>query len=465
VRGVSTILIAEQDFFLRQQLADCFRQLGHEVVEAGDGLEASQELEQQLFEVILADLDLPERDGFQIFHASQAVDHFTPVVILADPDGLPGAIEALKLGAHDYLIKHDPIRLEEVQLRVERALDCRRMLQAITYLKRVQPHLRDCDHITRHSVHLRRLLSRIQRDIDTSAHVLITGEPGSGKGVLAAAIHANSPRRDQTLVAVDCAALSERALESELFGHAPTPFRWAQPACIGSLDYANRGTLFLHHIGNISPRIQSKLLRVLQDHTFERVGSSRTITVDVRVVAATSSSLTEAIGAKRFRSDLYARLTTITVEMPALRDYPEDILPLAHAFLMRYRHLFERRVKRFDETVERALVEYPWPGNLRELESAIAYGVAREEDEVMRLNSLSLGERRSSTGESEYKIVRLPPNGASLKAIEREALLLALQRTYWVQKDAAAHLDISPRVMHYKLKTHGIAPPRRSPRR
>jgi DNA-binding NtrC family response regulator len=281
--------------------------------------------------------------------------------------------------------------------------------------------------------------------------------------VLAAAIHANSPRRNETLVALNCAALSERALESELFGHEPGAFTGAQTRRIGALDYANQGTLFLHQIGALSPRIQVKLLRVLQDHTFERLGSSRTIRVDVRVVATTSSSLLEAIRAKRFRADLYARLTTITVEMPALRDYPEDILPLAQAFLRRYRRLFERRVNRFDGEVERALLEYLWPRNLRELESTIAHGVAREEEEVMRLRSLSLGEQQSRGGEAEDRIVRLPPNGVSLKAIERDALLQALQRTRWVQKDAAAHLDISPRVMHYKLKTHGITPPRRSP--
>jgi DNA-binding NtrC family response regulator len=151
--------------------------------------------------------------------------------------------------------------------------------------------------------------------------------------------------------------------------------------------------------------------------------------------------------------------------MPALRDYPEDILPLAQAFLVRYRRLFQRRVKRFDELVERALLDYHWPGNLRELESAVAHGVAQEEDEVMQLSSLSLGRRHVRTNAAPDGIVQLPPNGASLKAIEREALLQALHRTCWVQKDAAAHLDISPRVMHYKLKTHGITPPGRSPHR
>jgi DNA-binding NtrC family response regulator len=462
---VSTILIAEHDPSLRQQLADFFRQQAHDVTEACDGVQAARQLEQHLFEVILTDLRLPECHGVQILQASQAYDHFTPVLILTDPDDLPGAVETLQLGAHDYLVKRQPIRFEEVHLRVERALEWRRMRQAITYLKQVQPHMYDCERIIRHSVHLRHLLSCIQRDIATSAHVLIMGEPGTGKGVLAAAIHANSSRKDQTLVVVNCAALSERALESELFGHEPGAFPGARTRRIGALDYANQGTLFLHQVGDVSPRIQLKLLRVLQDRKFERLGSSRTITVDVRVVAATTGSLPEAIRAKRFRADLYAQLNAIAVEMPALREYPEDILPLAHMFLERYRRLFRRRVKRFDETVEKALLEYSWPGNLRELESTIAHGVTQEEDEVMRLGSLGLGERRSSAGKAEDRIVRLPPNGVSLKAIEREALLQALQRTNWVQKDAAAHLDISPRVMHYKLKTHSITPPRRSPRR
>jgi DNA-binding NtrC family response regulator len=294
---------------------------------------------------------------------------------------------------------------------------------------------------------------------------LITGEPGTRKSVIAAAIHANSPRHDRTLVAVDCAAFPERALERELFGQEPAGAHSAQTARIGSLDHANQGTLLLHQIGDLSPRIQLKLLRVLQEHTFERLGSSQSITVDVRVVAATSRNLTEAIRAKRFRADLYARLTSVCVEMPALRDCPEDILPLAQAFLGRYRHLFERRVKRFDEPVERALLEYRWPGNLRELESTIAHGVIHEDDEVMQLRSLNLEGQRFGSGESEHDIVRLPPTGVSLRAIEREALIQALQRTSWVQKNAAAHLDISPRVMHYKLKTHGITPPGRSPRR
>lgn len=462
---MSTILIAEQDPFLRARIADCFRQQGHYVAEACTGDEAVQQIEQCLFEVILTDLRLPGKNGLEILQASQTDEELTPVLVLADADGMSSALEALKLGAHDVLIKQHLSGLEEVHLRVERALERRRTLQAMHYLRRVQPYIHDCARIIGHSVRLQHILSRLQQEIATNAHALIVGEPGTGKGMLAAAMHANSPRSDQTLVAVNCAALPERALESELFGHERGAFQGAQTRRIGSLEHANQGTLFLRHIGEVSPRIQVKILRVLQARTFERLGSLRTVHVDVRVIASTSDNLPEAIRAKRFRADLYARLNAIRVEMPALRHCLEDILPLAQLFLERYSRMFGRAVKRFDERAQQVLLDYPWPGNLRELERTIARGVSQEPGEAMCASSLGLGERRASAGTSEGSVVRLPPHGMALKDIEREALLQALQRTNWVQKDAAIHLDITPRVMHYKLKTHGITPPRRSNRR
>jgi DNA-binding NtrC family response regulator len=465
MRGVSTILIAEQDLSLRTQLAHLLRQQGHDVSEACAGAEAIQLLEQSLFEAILTDFRLPEKSGIEVLHTAQTTDELTPVLILVDPDDMRSAAEALKLGAYDYLLKGDALNLEEVRLRVERALERRRLMQAINYLRRIHPHIYDCERIISHSLHLQRILRRLRREIATNAHVMIRGEPGTGKGLIAAAIHAHSPRSEQTLVTVNCAALPERAQESTLFGHERGAFSGAQTRHIGGLEYAHQGTLFLHEIGDLSPRLQVKIVRALHERTFERLGSSRTIYVDVRVVASTSQDLIEAIRARRFRADLYAQLNAIAVEMPALRDCPEDILPLAQTFLQRYNRLFGHRVKRFDEAVQSALLGYSWPGNLRELESTIAHGVSQEAGEAMGLSSLGLGERRSSPGASGEGIVRLPASGVSLKDIEREALIQALQRTNWVQKDAAAHLDITPRVMHYKVKNHGITPPRRSPRR
>jgi DNA-binding NtrC family response regulator len=462
---VSTILIAEQDPALRARIAGCFRRQGHRVAEVCAGDEAVQEIEQCLFEAILTDLRLPGKNGFEILQVSQTNEELTPVLMLADADDVSSALEALKLGADDFLVKQYLSGLDEIHLRVERALERRRTLQAMRYLRQVHPYTYDREGIIRHSVHLRQTLSRLQQEMATSAHVLIVGEPGTGKGLLAAAIHANSPRSDQTLVTVNCAALPERALESELFGHEKSAFQEAQTRRTGSLEHANQGTLFLHHIDEVSPRVQMKILRVLQERTFERLGSPRTVHVDVRVIASTSANLPKAIRARRFRADLYARLNAVRVELPALRHRPEDILPLAQLFLEQYNRRFGRAVKRFDERAQQVLLDYPWPGNLCELESTIARGVSQEPGEAMGASSLGLGERQSSAGMSEGGVVRLPPHGMALKDIEREALVQALQRTNWVQKDAAAHLDISPRVMHYKLKTHGITPPRRSNRR
>jgi DNA-binding NtrC family response regulator len=435
------------------------------VTEVCDGDAAVQQLEETLFEVVLADLRLPEATGLQLLHAVQTTGESIPLLMLIEVDDRRMGSEALKQGAYDYLVKTDPINLEEVQLRVERALESRRMGQALSRLQREHLNMRDGQRIISQSVHLQRILNRFQREIATSAHVMIVGEPGTGKGLLATAMHAKSPRSRQLLVAVNCAELPERALESELFGHERGAFPGAQTRYIGGVEHANGGTLFLQQVGDLSPRMQSKVLRLLRERTFERLGSSRTIHVDVRVLASTGRSLAEATQARRFRADLYKRLSMIRVEMPALCHCPEDILPLAEIFLQRYNRLFGRRIKRFEEGVQRALLAYTWPGNLRELESTIAHGVSQESGESMRLNSLGLGQRGGRAGQSESGIVRLPANGVPLKDIEREALIQALERTNWVQKEAAAHLAITPRVMHYKLKTLGIIPPGRSPRR
>jgi DNA-binding NtrC family response regulator len=462
---VSIILIAEQDASLRTGLATALRQQGHQVAEACDGDEAMRHLEQCLFEIIVTALRLPARSGVEILQAAKGCDASTPVLVLAEAHDRSSALTVLREGAQDFLVKYQPISLEEIQLRIERALQHRHMAHAIAYLRRIHPHIEACERIFTHSLHLRGVLDHLRQEMASDDHVLIEGEPGTGMGLLAAAIHAHSRRYDRVLVTANCSALPERALESELFGYEQGAFPGAQGQRIGSLEHAHQGTLFLHQVGDVSPRIQSKILRVLQEHTFERLGSPRTIRVDVRVIASTSANLAEVVRAKRFRADLYARLNAVHVEMPALRRCPEDILPLAQVFLQRYSRLFGRPVKRFDESAQRALLSYPWPGNLRELESAIAHGVSREQGEAMGRDSLGLGEGQAVPGLSEDSVVRLPPHGIALKEIERQALLQALQRTNWVQKDAATHLDITPRVMHYKLKTHNITPPKRSQRR
>lgn len=462
---MSTILIAEHDPALRQQLALFFREQGYDVTAAHDGAEAIQKLQQHLFDLILTELCLPENSGVEILRVAHSGDDLTAVLILAGAEEASLATEALKLGAQDYLLKQLPFNFEEASLRAQHALERRRMAQAIAYLKRIQPGIGDCEGIIKQSSRLQHILGRLKRGIATTSPMLITGEPGTGKALLAAAIHARSLRKDHPFVTVNCAAVPERLLESELFGHEERTFPEAGGRHTGSLQHAHLGTLFLQYIEDMSPRIQMKMLRILQERKFEPLGSSQTRHIDVRVIAATNRDLQQEIRASRFRADLYARLRAINVEIPPLRECRKDILPLAHIFLQHYCRLSGRRVKGFDQAAQRSLLHHSWPGNLRELEHTIARGVLLEGGEVMRLSHLDLREPPLARGDGEAGIVKLPPHGTSLRQIEKEALLQALEGANWVQKKAAARLDISPRVMYYKLKSHGITHPKWSKRR
>jgi DNA-binding NtrC family response regulator len=461
---MSTILIAEHDPALRQQLASFFREQGYDVTATHHGAEAIQKLQQQLFDLILTELCLPENSGVEILRLASG-DGLTPVLILAGPEEASLATEALKLGAEDYLLKQLPFNFEEAYLRAQHVLEHRRMAQAIAHLRRVQPGIRDCEWILQQGSPLQHILGRLRRDIVMTSPMLITGEPGTGKMLLAAGIHVRSPRKDHPFVTVNCAAVPERLLESELFGHDERTFPRASARRTGCLEQAHLGTLFLPHVEAMSPRLQLKMLRILQERKFEPLGSSRTRHIDVRVIAATDRDLQQEIRASRFRADLYARLRAISVEIPPLRQCRKDILPLAHIFLEHYRRLYGRQVKEFDQAAQRGLLHHSWPGNLRELEHTIARGVLLQDGEVMRLSHLGLGEPPAAHAQGEERIVKLPPHGTSLRQIEKEALLQALESANWVQKTAAARLDISPRVMYYKLKSHGITHPKWAKRR
>lgn len=462
---MSKILIAEDDPCLRKLLADFFQDKGDEVIEATDGAEAVHKLEEHIFDLILAELRLPGKSGIDVLRAAKSSHEPTPVLMLTGPTEAAAALEALKLGACDYLLTQTPLNLDEIRLRADKALECHRLVTAMDYLKQTQPYLGDGERIIGHSAQLRKALASVKKETSTTSTILIKGEPGTGKALLAAAIHANSPRRERTFVTVTCAALPEHLLESDLFGHEKGAFSGAGRQRIGGFAQANLGTLLLREIGALGPGTQQKVLRVLRHREFELLGGSKTMSVDVRVIAATNRDLKQAIREGRFRSDLYARLNVISVEIPSLQERPEDIIPLAHFFLQKYGRLFGRRVKGFDAAAQKALLSYPWPGNMRELENTVERCVLLAKGELIGLSGLGTIVRQAASGESEDRVVKLPPRGISLKEIERQAIVQALQRTNWVQKEAAALLDITPRVMNYKLKTHGISHPKWPKRR
>jgi transcriptional regulator with GAF, ATPase, and Fis domain len=262
-------------------------------------------------------------------------------------------------------------------------------------------------------------------------------------------------------VKVNCAALQENLLESELFGHEKGAFTGADRQRIGRFEQADGGSLFLDEIGDMSASTQAKILRVLQEHEFERLGGTRTLKVDVRLIAATNRDLAAMVAGGGFREDLYYRLNVVTIEMPPLRERKEDIIPLATWFVRRFSGELKKKLDGFDAEAQKLLMRYNWPGNIRELENAIERAALLAEGAVIRAGDLHLGDQASTGSREASSVVRIPPTGIALEEIERQAIVEALKMANWVQKDAAELLAISPRVMNYKIKTLGVEMPRR----
>jgi len=287
--------------------------------------------------------------------------------------------------------------------------------------------------------------------------VLIHGETGTGKELIAGAIHHNSLRTARNFVKVNCAALQENLLESELFGHEKGAFTGADKQRIGRFEQADGGTLFLDEIGDMSASTQAKILRVLQEHEFERLGGTRTLRVDVRLVAATNRDLAAMVQTGHFREDLFYRLNVVSIEMPPLRERKDDIVPLANSFIQRFAGELKKKIDGLEPEAQKLLMRYNWPGNIRELENTIERAMLLADGRGIASGDLRLGEVATTGGARDHgSVVKIPPTGVPLEDIERHALVEALKMSNWVQKDAAELLSISPRVMNYKIKTLGI---------
>jgi transcriptional regulator with GAF, ATPase, and Fis domain len=350
-----------------------------------------------------------------------------------------------------------------MEVKVEKALELKRLRNELDYLRNERQENYDFDKIVGGSESLGRVLGVVRKVAKSNSTVLIRGETGTGKELIAGAIHHNSLRASRNFVKVNCAALQENLLESELFGHEKGAFTGADRQRIGRFEQADGGTLFLDEIGDMSPSTQAKILRVLQEHEFERLGGTRTIRVDVRLIAATNRDLSAMVASGHFREDLYYRLNVVSVETPPLRERKDDILPLALHFIRRFSSELKKRLDGLDNDAQKLLVRYNWPGNIRELENAIERAALLAESAMITATDLRLGD--FSTGgmgsKDSQSVVKIPPTGIALEDIERQAITEALKMANWVQKDAAELLQISPRVMNYKIKTLSIEMPRR----
>ncbi len=453
------ILVADDHDSLRRGIARALTDAGHEVEEAPNGTAAIERLHEGPFDVVLSDLKMGGSDGMDVLRTAKTLHPTTAVILMTAFGSIHTAVEAMKFGAFDYVQK--PFEIEEMEVKIEKAIEHRRLRHQIDYLRHAQQDIYEFDRIVGASGALQQVLDIVRKVAKSNTTVLIRGETGTGKELIAGAIHHNSLRATRNFVKVNCAALQENLLESELFGHEKGAFTGADKQRIGRFEQADGGTLFLDEIGDMSANTQAKILRVLQEHEFERLGGTRTLRVDVRVITATNQNLAAMVAAGEFREDLFYRLNVVSIDMPPLRERKDDIPALAAFFIHRFAAELKKKVDGLQPEALKLLMRYNWPGNIRELENAIERAVLLTEGPHISTADLRLGELTTTAAPGDGSpLVRIPPTGIPLEEIERQTLIEALKMSNWVQKDAAELLSISPRVMNYKIKTLGIDYPR-----
>ena len=443
------VLVVDDEASARSGLEKLLRQSGYVVDTAKDGKEALTLVAENSPEVVLTDLKMPEMDGMTLLAKLRESDRDLPVIVATAFGDVTSAVAAMRAGASDYLTK--PIDIDALLVAIERARE-RRALRIEAENLRRQLRERDAEGLQGliGSSPAMQKVYRVARQVAASrATVLITGESGTGKGELARAIHVLSPRAKAPFVSLHCAAIPETLLESEMFGHERGSFTGAEKRRIGKFEQAMGGTLFLDEIGDISPLVQTKLLRVLQERALERVGGNETIAVDVRVIAATNRDLTAEVREGRFREDLYYRLNVVRLEMPPVRLRGSDVLVLANAFLRRFAEDNSKPVEELSDEARDKILAHRWPGNVRELENAIERAVVLCEGSRIEADDLPFEAAQPMRG-----AVRVP--GATMAEIERWAILATLEATEGSTTKAAELLDISVRTIQYRLHEYGL---------
>jgi two-component system response regulator HydG len=450
-----TILVVDDEPGQRAMLRAVLSAEGYCIAEAEDGAAALAHVEACFYDLVLMDVRMAQLDGMAALKAIKARSPGIPIVLMTAYGTVRDAVEAMKAGAYDYLTK--PLDIDELKLTVARGLRHAALEEENARLRALVGQDVEVSAIIGTSAPMQRVFEAIALVAPTEATVLILGESGTGKELVARAIHANSPRRGGPLITVNCAALPETLLESELFGHERGAFTGAAERRIGRFELAHGGTVFLDEIGELTPASQTKLLRVLQSQEFERVGGTKTLKVDVRVLAATNKDLDAAARAGQFREDLLYRLRVFPLTVPPLRERRDDIPLLAEHFLKRYVERHRRQLRGLTPRALDLLVRYDWPGNVRELEHAIERAVILARGEHVTQAELP-PDIRAASGDADGLAhqERSLPVGLTLKEVERELIRKTLEHTGGNRTRAAEVLGISRATLHNKLKEYGL---------
>ncbi len=446
------ILVIEDEEAQREALSGHLRKQGFEVLTAANGRRGVEALQQSLVDLILTDLRMPDMDGMEVLQAARQLNPEVEVVIITAHGSVGGAVEAMQGGACHYLEK--PIDLDELDAVVARALERHHLVSENRMLKAQLKERARFEGIISVDPAMEEALNVVARAAPSRASVLIRGESGTGKELIARAIHGASPRADRPFVAVNCAALNENLVESELFGHEKGAFTGADSQRQGRFEQADGGTLFIDEVAEIPAEVQVKLLRILQERTIERVGGNACIEVDVRLISATHQNLEAVVQEGRFREDLFYRLNVVTLELPPLRQRRQDIPVLVDFFLERYSAENGKAINEVSREAMEALMRYDYPGNVRELQNLIERAVVMARGSAVTRADLSVEVRESRAAECEETAQPTLPK--QVEALERLAIERAMDGTGGVQSRAAEVLGITERNLRYKLKKYGF---------
>ena len=446
----ASILIVDDESGIRESLGALLRDEGYEIAAIASGEECLEQIESRRFDLVLLDVWLPKMDGLETLERIQGQDAAPVVIMISGHGNIETAVRATKLGAFDFVEK--PLSLEKIVLVVRNALEYVR-LEAEN--RRLRAELEERHEILGHSVPMKALRQQIALTAPTNGRVLIYGESGTGKELVARALHASSLRNTMQFVEVNCAAIPEELIESELFGHRKGSFTGASEDKVGKFQKADGGTLFLDEVGDMSLKTQSKVLRALEEQRVERLGSNEPITVDVRVIAATNKKLEEEIGRNAFREDLFYRLNVIPFYVPALRERIEDMPILAAHFLAEFCEAYGKKQKEFSAPAMEVLLSYPWPGNVRELKNLVERLVIMSPAQKIEPHHLppELFRGASKSPQKPYESLQ-----EARSAYEREFVLRKLEENRWNMTKAAEALGLERSHLYRKMRSLGIAP-------
>jgi two-component system NtrC family response regulator len=451
-----TALVIDDDDSIRRVIEFSLQEEGFTVVTAEDGAKGLSVLRDSSVDVVVSDIRMPEMDGLELLTRIRTMHPDLPVILLTAHGTIDSAVEAMKLGAFDYLTK--PFSREQLKAAVAKAIDVAALRAENRHLREVIRERFSFANMIAGSRAMRAVTDVAGRVASTDTTVLLEGESGTGKELLAKAIHVHSARARGPFVTINCGAIPEPLLESELFGHRRGAFTGAVADKLGKFEAAQRGTIFLDEVGELTLNLQVKLLRVLQEREIDKVGDPRPIKVDVRVIAATNRNLEKMRTDGSFREDLYYRLAVLPIRLPPLRERSDDIPLLVDHFLTKHAHRMGRARPSVDRAVHSAFSVFNWPGNIRELENVIERALVLDSDGVVGLEDLPERFRRDADRIGSLRI-ELPDEGFSLEEVERDLIRAALEKHNWNQTRAAAYLDITRSTLIYRMQKFGLEPP------